>query len=613
MYITKFEVTNYKSFLASPELNLTPGFNVIVGQNNAGKTTLAEVLSLEFEDKPHRSLRTIPYPNTLYPQVSTANVAFHLDEGEAEELLINTYGGFYVPLRQRESTPEAITEAATSFLTALHNSSILQCIYQRRDFDSAYLESYGWQDNNSPQIQFSVDIAQHRLEYERNSTVIGQRLNYYGLHLARLLRARVYCFKAERLNISNHTFGMQTVLLPNASNLAEVLHNLQGSNPSRFRRFNEYISTIFPEIKWIAVPSGPASNEVQILVWSIEPNTEREDLAIPLSESGTGIGQALAILYVVLTATFPRTIIIDEPQSFLNPGAVRKLIEILKQHPQHQFIITTHSPEIVSITNPKTLFLLRKVDTETVIELLDSTKAQDQLLLLLEVGARLSDVFGADNILWVEGSTEELCFPLIVEKVLRRPLAGTKIMGVLQTGDFEGRHSEAIFQIYKRLSEAGGLIPPAIGFIFDQEGRSRQEQEDLIRRSRGSVIFLPRRMFENYLLNPHAIAHVVSEIEGFRDSQITLDEVENWLQCHHSDRRYYGTPIDESELTSDRWKQHVHGAKLLEDLFKELSELRIYYDKIEHGLALTKWIIENATTDLSELANLIASKLSSTA
>jgi hypothetical protein len=130
----------------------------------------------------------------------------------------------------------------------------------------------------------------------------------------------------------------------------------------------------------------------------------------------------------------------------------------------------------VSITNPKTLFLLRKVETETVIELLDSTKAQDQLLLLLEVGARLSDVFGADNILWVEGSTEELCFPLIVEKVLRRPLAGTKIMGVLQTGDFEGRHSEAIFQIYKRLSEAGGLIPPAIGFIFDQEGRSRQEQ-----------------------------------------------------------------------------------------------------------------------------------------
>src|SRR6266851_6749160 len=173
MYITKFQVKNYKSFLASPELDLTPGFNVIVGQNNAGKTALAEVLSLEFEDKPHRSLRTIPYPNALYPPVSTANVAFHLDEGEAEELLINAYNGFYVPLRQRGTTTEAITEAATNFLTALHNSNILQCVYQRKDFTSAYLESYGRQDNNSPLIQFNVDIAQRRLEYESNSTVIN--------------------------------------------------------------------------------------------------------------------------------------------------------------------------------------------------------------------------------------------------------------------------------------------------------------------------------------------------------------------------------------------------------------------------------------------------------
>jgi len=199
-----------------------------------------------------------------------------------------------------------------------------------------------------------------------------------------------------------------------------VLHRLQSGNPVRFRRFNEHVSIIFPEIKGITVPPGPTGDQVQILVWSIDPNTEREDLAIPLSESGTGIGQVLAMLYVLLTAEYPRTIIIDEPQSFLNPGAVRKLLEILKQYSQHQFIITTHSPEIVSLVNPQTLFLLRKVEAETMITQLDSAEAQDQKLLLSEVGARLSDVFGADNILWVEGATEEVSFPLIVEKMLRK-------------------------------------------------------------------------------------------------------------------------------------------------------------------------------------------------
>jgi len=48
---------------------------------------------------------------------------------------------------------------------------------------------------------------------------------------------------------------------------------------------------------------------------------------VPLSESGTGVGQVLAILYVVFTSEYPRTIVIDEPQSFLHPGAVRKLFE----------------------------------------------------------------------------------------------------------------------------------------------------------------------------------------------------------------------------------------------------------------------------------------------
>jgi hypothetical protein len=318
------------------------------------------------------------------------------------------------------------------------------------------------------------------------------------------------------------------------------------------------------------------------------------------------------MLYVVLTAEYPRTIIIDEPQSFLNPGAVRKLIEILKQNSQHQFIITTHSPEIVSVVRPKALFLLRKVEAETMIEQLDSSEAQDQKLLLSEVGARLSDVFGADNILWVEGATEEFCFPLIVEKVLQRPLQGTKIIGVTQTGDFEGKHSRLIFQIYDRLTKGSGLIPPAIGFIFDREGRSEQDQNDLIRRSQGKVVFLPRRMYENYLLNPNAIASVISLIEGFRDSPVTTEEVEHWLQCNRSDKKYYDSSISESEQTENGWIQNVHGAKILETIFKEFSEYRIEYDKVKYGVALTEWILENSPTDLIEVADVIASKLGNT-
>ncbi len=308
----------------------------------------------------------------------------------------------------------------------------------------------------------------------------------------------------------------------------------------------------------------------------------------------------LAILYVVLTADKPQTIIIDKPQSFLNPGAVRKLLEILKRYTQHQFIITTHSPEVVSVVNPNTLFLLQKVEAETVITQLDSTKTQDQKLLLSEVGTRLSDVFGADNILWVEGATEESSFPLIIEHILQKPLRGTKILGVVQTGDFESKHSETILKIYDRLTRGEGLIPPAIGIIFDREKRSQQNQDDLIRRSQGTVVFLPRMMYENYLLNPQAISYVMSQIEGFRDDPVTPEEVQEKLQQCIAESKY---------STEEEWLQEVHGAKVLETLFKELSESRVEYDKVLYGVALTEWIVNNAPTDLKEVADLIGSKI----
>jgi len=224
---------------------------------------------------------------------------------------------------------------------------------------------------------------------------------------------------------------------------------------------------VLPEIEAVTFrPNEQGGGRVRALLWNIDQDTEREDLAVPLSESGTGVGQVLAILYVVFTSEYPRTIVIDEPQSFLHPGAVRKLFEILKGYPQHQYMITTHSPNAVIAADPRALFLVRKEGEESVVEQLDVCETRDQARFLREVGASLSGVFGANNVLWVEGATEEECFPLIVSKVAERQLLGTKIVGVLSTGDLGGRHSRDVYRIYEGLSQSGGLLPPAVGFIF---------------------------------------------------------------------------------------------------------------------------------------------------
>src|SRR5260221_6590667 len=72
MYINKFRLTNYKSYSDSGEVEFKPGFNIIVGQNNAGKTALLEALTLQFNGIPHRTIETVPFPGAPPPEPSTA-------------------------------------------------------------------------------------------------------------------------------------------------------------------------------------------------------------------------------------------------------------------------------------------------------------------------------------------------------------------------------------------------------------------------------------------------------------------------------------------------------------------------------------------------------------
>ncbi len=328
------------------------------------------------------------------------------------------------------------------------------------------------------------------------------------------------------------------------------------------------------------------------------------------------MGQVLAMLYVILNADMPQAILIDEPQSFLHPGAIRKFLEILKENPQHQYILATHSPTVISAANPSTITLIRQQDGVSDFYPIDPNENNQLRQYLAEIGASLSDVFGADNILWVEGPTEEMCFPLILSKVAKRALMGTAIVAVAHTGDFDQRNAKtikAVFKIYERLSKGRGLLPPAVGFIFDKEERSEKDQADIKEKSNNAFAFTKCRLYENYLLNPRAISEIVNGIENFRNTPTTEAEISKWIaeevrrwseDKSPEDVKKYGRP-------AQPWKEHIHGAHLLEKLFTTLSETRVTYEKTTHSVALTEWLAENAPEDLAEIAKLITEVLDS--
>jgi hypothetical protein len=605
MFISKVQITNYKSFFETETVLLSRGMNIVTGQNNVGKTAFLQVLGLNTTGKPHRSIKTKPSEMTPVVIPSSVDVEVTLSNGELLRA-VRGEAAVYVPLPRigvRFENVPFLHDTNPPSLDAFKKWFFTQEVYtfqlrgealngQPINWQTPIVPSFGLYHTNGDQY-IGVRVDQGLTAWLLGG-LYGPQSDEVGTVIGKRLSGLIYRFEAERFNKGTCPSGGNSILAPQAANLPEVLGILQG-NPLAFSRYNDRVQEILPQVTHVSVV--PENANQTLLVWMSGPyKSGRRDLAFELNECGTGIGQVLAILYVVLTSVTPQVILIDEPQSFLHPGAARKLIEVLKQYPQHQYVIVTHSPTIITSARPETILLLTHDGNESHIDALDAGDAYQLRKYLDEIGASLADVFGTDGIIWVEGTTEEKCYPLIVEGILKRSLMGKVIKSVIATGDFEGKHAERFFQIYNRLSGAQSLIPPAVAFLFDDEGRSDTQKDELRSLGRQKVHFTKRRMYENHLLDVKAITEVLNTTEGHTKT-VTETEVQAYIDKCVDDPTYF------KPLEKVRGIEWVRADQLLKDLFWAVAELD--YRKTNHSVELTQWLVDYAPDKLAEIADMI--------
>lgn len=596
MIINSFSISNYKSIRNTGKILLTPGINLILGKNNVGKTALLECLSLQHNTHPHKTEKL--HPKAQPPPISEVYMSFSVPVDEFLGQMSNQANplwNFQIPKTEGdwESKICEMLRFGSGCTFELEIKKLSNSQIELKTID--YAKFFGVRDRDIGPHSISVGFNPDRSGVKRSNQ--GSKVNVVqGVILS--IQQNLYRFVAERMGITQGQFQDNLSLNSDATNLAGALNQLSSTNNNQFSTLTSWLSEIFPNVKGISVPTKQGSStHTEIFVWIADPDSGRDDLRIPLAECGTGLGQVLAILFVVLTKTDPQVIIIDEPNTFLHPGASKKLIEILKSHPQHQYIISTHSPEIVRSANPQNVLFLTHNDGETHIETIDPENIEHVKQVLLEFGSNLSDVFGADEILWVEGPTEEECFRLLLDRFSTFPL-GVSVRGVVNTGDFERkRDAKVVWEIYKKLSNASAIIPPAVGFIFDREGRSENDIDNLFRDSKNSVQFLPRRMFENYLLDPEAVYHVLHDL----DETVSQADVKDWIDNNHLNPDYYFS----KDINKEDWQEMIHGAEFLNDLFTGLTNQRHTFKKTRDNIALTKYLLSEKPESFREIISLL--------
>lgn len=176
---------------------------------------------------------------------------------------------------------------------------------------------------------------------------------------------------------------------------------------------------------------------------------------------------------------------------------------------------------------------------------------------------------------------------------------GTSILGLRSTGDFGGKKTDAqkILELYTKLGDANGIMPTALAWSLDRELRTEGEIEDLGRQFRGKLHFLPRRCFENYLLDAEAIAAVLSKLTP-EAHDVSLASVQDWLErnakAYHPEKTGYGEA--DFEL-------RVDGARLLTKLFSDLSETAVSFWKAKHSVELTEWLLNKKPRALCGLTD----------
>ncbi len=615
MRLANFQIKNYKSFDATERLPLNPGFNVVVGPNNSGKTALLECLTMRFSWNAHRSSKSIPKPTTQKNPTSRVDVSLVATGEEILETMLASGNQFLLPQPNQFTAdviggthfieyivkqPEVTLRLAYSANSQAQASVIVQTSPVATFYDTTGMRAQQF-------YVFDPDVDRSRMVCR--SVVSGGNSDSF-LQIGQLLLAQIYYFRAERLNISEFSFGANSILASDASNLPEVLHLLQTNKPLQFQRFVNSVKEVFPGVEYLSVrPKSSGGNVQEIVVWTETQAHSRADLAFTLKESGTGLGQVLAILYVVLNSDQSQCILIDEPNSFLHPAASRKLIQIIGEFPQHQYIISTHSPEVIRAAHSTNVMLLQRTSQKATISLLDAAQLESHEKYMHAVGVRLSDVFGADNIVWVEGLTEEAFFPkLITPETHKHPHDITTILAVKNTGDFHGKKLKRlrlILDLYRKVSESGALIPPTLGFIFDSEGLSEEDKSSLRTESRGLIRFLPRRMIENYLLVPSVISDFFNSLDVFKQAPVKMEDIKSWFETNGADNRYFSPLPVVSKVFTQPWLKTVNGADLLDSLLAESSNQKERYDKLRHGLPICTILLEKGHQEFDEIRELL--------
>lgn len=312
------------------------------------------------------------------------------------------------------------------------------------------------------------------------------------------------------------------------------LHLLESENPDAFKELTEFILANTPEAEklslFVTASNGP--REIDLYFTEASTGTEKE-----LFWAGDGLQIWMQVLLHIWRQRDVDILVLDEPDVFLHPDLQRRLVRVLEDA-DSQIILATHAPEVLSEASKESVVIIdrskpssRKVGDERVLaELNDALGSGFNLRLARALRSRVA--------LFVEGKDMAILRNLAAT-VGAENFAKERGLTVIPMTGFSNR----------RLASAFGwlnshLLDEAVkvAVFLDRDYRSEAMVAEVIEEYEPegvSARVWNRKELESYLLVPSAISRLSGAPTGLVESYIdeSLDAMYSPMFARFNDER----------------------------------------------------------------------------
>ena len=457
MYLSNIKLWNFRKFgleeeldLTKPhlDLNLTKGLNVIIGENDSGKTAIIDAVKLVLKTHSYDYIRVDD--KDFYKESNRFRIELKFEDLKPEEAK-----NFTEWLGWTGKGEEAKPFLKLNYDVKRQADKIIPTDIKAGVDEEGYLLSAETKDYFKATYLKPLRDAENELIAKRNSRLSQILLGDEAFKGKEKDNDLVQIFSSLKTDLENYFNGVDNTGQPKATEGKQIKDKIDG-----------YIESFYGK-----------DSKTEFEATSNDTKSILEKLTLSLKgEPNPGLGtlnrlfMAAELLHLTKSNwTGLRLGLVEELEAHLHPQAQMQVIEAFQKQKDIQLILTTHSPNLASKLKLESLIICNKGNAFPMGDTYTKLGKDDYKFLEKFLDTTKANLFFAKGVILVEGWAEEILLPSIAKAIgINLTEKGVSIVNIGNVG------FEHYANIFLRQEEPNMTIPAAA--ITDSDIREYEKQ-----------------------------------------------------------------------------------------------------------------------------------------